>query len=440
MSALARYFQGQGKIVAGYDRVSTALTDELIREGIEIHFEDRPNLIPFDCRDPERTLVIFTPAIPESNKELYYFRNRGFRVVKRAVVLGEVFNAGRGIGIAGTHGKTSLSTMLSWILSGSKLGCNAFLGGISKNFKSNICIDPASRIIIAEADEYDRSFLTLFPEMALITAIDADHLDIYQSRENMVQAFELFINQIREKGTLIFKHGLQLKIPEHIDAFTYSLKDREAHYHARNLRQDEEGSRFSIVTPVNIIPDVILPLFGDMNVENAIGAAALADRLGILPEFIVSGLATFKGVKRRFDVQVQTERHVYIDDYAHHPREIDALITSVRSAFPGRKITGIFQPHLFSRTRDFAVEFAQSLGQVDDLILLDIYPAREEPIPGVTSAMIFDRVDLQEKVLINRTQLFRVLKERDPELLLTIGAGDIDQFVVPLRDWLLNKK
>ena len=440
MSALARYFVSQSKKVAGYDRVSTKLTDELMREGINIHFEDRTSFIPKDYKDPERTLVIYTPAIPESSRELDYFRKRGFRIIKRAAALGEVFNAGRGIGIAGTHGKTSVSTMLAEILYRTNIGCNAFLGGISKNFNTNVLIDPGSNIILAEADEYDYSFLTLFPEIGLITSMDSDHLDIYKTHANLIRAFESYISQIHEKGKLILKHELYPEVPEYLSVFTYALNNSKAHYYAKNIKQGPEGCRFSIVTPGNIIPEVTLGLFGETNIENAVAAVAVADQLGVIPEIIMSSLADFKGVKRRFDIQVQTDRTIYIDDYAHHPREIDSIISSVKKAFPDKKITGVFQPHLFSRTKDFAVDFGKSLSMLDELILLDIYPAREEPIPGVDSKLIFDQVELCEKILINKERLFRVLKERSPEILLTMGAGDIDQFIGPIKDWLLNKR
>lgn len=440
MSALSRYFVSQGKNVAGYDRVSTSLTDELTREGIGIHFEDKVALIPSDFRDPDRTLVIFTPAVSDRNIELSYFRKRGFRVIKRAAALGEVFNSGRGIGVAGTHGKTSVSTIVAEIFANSKLGCNAFLGGISKNFNTNIFIDPASKIILAEADEYDRSFLTLFPEIGLITAMDDDHLDIYKSSKNLIRAFEAFIGQIREKGTIILKHGLRPKVPEHLELYTYALKDRNANYYAKDIKQGREGCKFSIVTPDNIIPDVMMEVYGLINIENAIGATAIADQMGVIPDTIVSSLASFKGVKRRFDLQVNTDRTIYIDDYAHHPKEIEAFISSLKEIFPGKKITGIFQPHLYSRTKDFAKAFGKSLGELDELILLDIYPAREEPIPGVDSTLIFDQVDLVEKVLIKKELLFKVITERDPEILVTMGAGDIDQFVQPIKNWLLSRK
>ncbi|MCK5134774.1 MAG: UDP-N-acetylmuramate--L-alanine ligase [Bacteroidales bacterium] len=439
MSALARYFVSQGKEVAGYDRVSTSLTDKLIREGIDIHFEDRSVLIPDAFRNPERTLVIYTPAVPEKHQQLNYFRKRGFRVIKRAVALGEVFNTGRGIGVAGTHGKTSISIILAHILHNSTLGCNAFLGGISKNNNSNLYLNPVSEIIIAEADEYDRSFLTLFPEIAVVSSMDADHLDIYHSIENIRKGFESFIAQIRGKGKLIQKHGLTPEVPDHIERYTYSIEDKEADYHTRNLELQGLGYRFTVVAPGMIIPEIQMGVCGMLNVENAVAGIAVAHQLGIAPETIVRALSTYQGVERRFDLQVQQEERIYIDDYAHHPAEIRAFLTSVKALFPERRLTGIFQPHLYSRTRDFADEFAESLEMLDVLILMDIYPAREEPIPGVSASLIFDRVGLKEKLLVSRGQLLRVVREQDPELLVTMGAGDINQFVGPIREWFKKR-
>lgn len=436
MSALARFFQTHGKQVAGYDRTSTTLTDQLAREQIDIHFIDKPALIPVSFRDPDRTLVIYTPAVPEDSHELSYFRNNGFRVIKRSVALGEVFNAGKGIAVAGTHGKTSVSTALSYIMSESVGGCNAFLGGISKNFNSNLVVNSTSRIIIAEADEFDHSFLTLFPKMAIVTSMDADHLDIYESRENLVMSFQKFVNQIVDKGTLILRHGLQIDVPEGIDLFTYSLTDPRADYHVTSIERVGWHYQFTVKTPREVLPDLTLGVPGLINVENALAAIAAADQSEVPREAIIVGCAGFKGVKRRFDIRIMKKGRIYIDDYAHHPEEIRSFLRSVRELWPDSKLTGIFQPHLYSRTRDFAPEFAESLSTLDELILLDIYPAREQPIEGVTSKIIFDDVDLKEKVMIGKDQLVRVLRERDPEVLLTMGAGDIDTLVEPLTGWM----
>ena len=438
MSALARYFVSQGKEVAGYDRVSTMLTDQLVREGVDICFEDMSQLIPRAFRNPERTLVVYTPAVPEDHQQLSYFRKGGFRVIKRSVALGEVFNTGRGIGVAGTHGKTSISTMLAHILHGSSLGCNAFLGGISKNSSSNLYLDPASRVIIAEADEFDRSFLTLFPEIAVLSSMDADHLDIYHSEENVKRGFETYLSQIREKGKLILKYGLTPKVPDHVSVYTYSVDQKEADYHVAAISRDGLGYRFTVRTPNSLLPEIKLLIPGLLNVENALAAEAVAHQMGITPDGILHALSDYQGVQRRFDVQVFNDRRVYIDDYAHHPTEITAFLSSVRELFPEKKICGIFQPHLFTRTRDFAEQFARSLELLDQLILMDIYPAREEAIPGIDSQMLLDQVRVDEKVLIKREQLLRVVKERDPEVLVTMGAGDINQFVGPLKEWCLR--
>lgn len=436
MSALARFFHSRDKNVAGYDRTSTSLTDQLTREKIDIHFIDKPALIPREFKDPDRTLVIYTPAVPENNQELKFFKENGFRVIKRSTALGEVFNAGYGIGVAGTHGKTSVSSLLAHILGNSKMGCNAFLGGISKNINSNLLINPNSKCIIAEADEYDRSFLTLFPKMAVVTSIDPDHLDIYLTEENLRKGFETFLNQVQEKGKLVIKLGLDPDIPSNLDVYTYSLNDTDADYHLTSLEQEGISYRFTVKTPRDILQDLTLSVPGLINVENALAAIAAADLYGVPRDVIINACADFQGVKRRFDVQVLTHEKVYIDDYAHHPEELKAFISSVRELFPGKKITGIFQPHLYSRTRDFADGFAESLGLLDELILLDIYPAREEAIPGVTSALIFDQTKLSEKVMIEPGLLLQVLNEREPEILLTMGAGDIDRLVEPLKTWM----
>lgn len=438
MSALARYFVSQGKEVSGYDRVSTRLTDALTREGVAIHFDDLEELIPPAFRKPDRTLVIYTPAVPDNHAQLNYFRKRGFRLIKRSVALGEVFNTGKGIGVAGTHGKTSISTMLAHILHSSSLGCNAFLGGISKNTSSNLYLDPASNVIVAEADEYDRSFLTLFPEIAVLSSMDADHLDIYHNEENIKKGFESYISQIRDKGTLIYKYGLDPLIPDQVERYSYSLDNSQADFYARDLQIKGLGHKFTLVTPNSVLPELELPLPGLLNVENSLAAIAVAHQLGLAPEVIARALLEYQGVERRFDVQVQTSERIYIDDYAHHPTEIRAFLTSLKELFPHKRLTGVFQPHLFTRTRDFADDFARSLEMLDELILMEIYPAREEPIPGVTAGMLLEKINLKEKVLVSQEQLLRVVKERNPELLVTMGAGDINQFVTPLKEWLLR--
>ena len=326
--------------------------------------------------------------------------------------------------------------MLAHIVHKSNLGCNAFLGGISKNTGSNFLLDPASNLVIAEADEFDRSFLALFPEIALISSMDADHLDIYHNEENLRLGFESYIAQIGEKGKLILKLGLTPEIPDHVETFTYSLDDPRSDYHAFDMVPMGLGTRFSMMTPTGIIPNLPLALPGRINVENAVGAVAVANQLGLSPDTIARNLSDYQGVERRFDVQVNTEKRIYIDDYAHHPEEIKAFLSSVRLLFPGRKLTGIFQPHLFSRTKDFSGQFAKSLELLDVLILMEIYPAREEPLPGVSAALIFDQVEMNEKYLVSKEQVMKVLMEQEPGLLVSMGAGDINQFVAPLKNWM----
>ncbi len=326
--------------------------------------------------------------------------------------------------------------MLAHIVHKSKLGCNAFLGGIGKNTGSNFYLDPLSKLVIAEADEFDRSFLALFPDIAVVSSMDADHLDIYHSEENIKKGFESYIAQIREKGRLIHKFGLSPLIPDHVETYTYSLDEPRSDYYATEMAPWGIGTKFSLVTPDVIMPGIRLKLPGRLNVENAVAAIAVAHQLGISPETIALNLADYEGVVRRFDVQVYREDRIYIDDYAHHPEEIRAFLTSVKYLFPGKKITGIFQPHLFSRTKDFADQFAESLGLLDVLILMDIYPAREEPVPGVSSSLIFDQVKMNEKYLVSREQVMKVLKEQEPGLLVTMGAGDINQFVSPIKSWM----
>jgi UDP-N-acetylmuramate--alanine ligase len=326
------------------------------------------------------------------------------------------------------------------MLHNSTLGCNAFLGGISKSSRSNLYLDPASKVIIAEADEFDRSFLTLFPEIAVISSMDADHLDIYHTEENIIRGFESFIAQTREKGKLIHKWGLSPVIPGHIESYTYSVENREADYYARKIEMHKLGHRFTAVTPDMIIPDIVLAIPGMINVENSLAAIAVAHQLGIAPETIAGALSSYQGVERRFDLQVYDKGRIYIDDYAHHPEEIKAFLSSVRVMFPDKKLTGVFQPHLYSRTRDFASEFARSLEMLDMLILMEIYPAREEPIPGINASVIFDQVRLKEKVLVSREQLMKVIREHEPELLVTMGAGDINQFVDSISEMFKTRR
>ncbi|MFC2080977.1 UDP-N-acetylmuramate--L-alanine ligase [Bacteroidota bacterium] len=433
MSALARYFLIQGKRVAGYDRVSTRLTDDLIREGSEIHFTADLSYIKTIFPDPDNILVIYTPAVPDNHLELEFFRKGGYQIVKRAEMLGILSKNERCIAVAGTHGKTTISTMIAHLLRVAGIPCNAFLGGISKNYQTNALLSDDGEWMVLEADEYDRSFLHLYPTVAIVSSCDPDHLDIYGSVEKLEEAFCEFIGQVDNKGHLVYRAGLGLDCLKGAspEKHSYSLEG-DATYYAQNIRNIGGLYRFDAVIPDGIIRDIDLGIPGLINIENALACLGLAKILDISDDHIREAMASFSGVIRRFDVLIHREDLVYIDDYAHHPRELDACIDSVKKNYPNRKVTGIFQPHLFSRTQDLAEEFAESLAALDELILLDIYPARENPIEGVSSRLIYDRVDLENKILIEKEQLMQVLEERHPELLLTLGAGDIDQFVDPI--------
>jgi UDP-N-acetylmuramate--alanine ligase len=433
MSALARYFMKMGKRVAGYDRVSTRLTDDLIREGSEIHFTVDLSYIKENFPDPEDLLVVYTPAIPGDHLELVFFREGGYHLMKRAELLGILSDKENCIAVAGTHGKTTVTTMVTHLLTVAGIACNAFLGGISKNYQTNAILSREPAWMVLEADEFDRSFLNLYPRISIITSCDPDHLDVYGSGEKVKEAFCQFIGQTDREGHIIHQLDVPLGCLRDfpIQSQSYAIEDK-ADYMAVNLSLENELYRFDVKTPEGVIKNVRLGLPGRINVENALAVVCLARLLGIEDDLIKKAMATFSGVRRRFDVMINRPGLVYIDDYAHHPRELDACIQSVRKIFPGKKITGIFQPHLYSRTRDFADGFASSLSSLDELILLDIYPAREEPVEGVDSGLIYKLVDLEDKILINKEKLLPVLEARQPEILLTLGAGDIDQFVDPI--------
>ena len=390
MSAIARYYHQKGLKVTGYDKTPSELTLALENEGIEVHYEDNIDFIP---KDVENTLVVYTPAVPKDMGELVYVQEKGYRVIKRSRTLGEIAQGQRCLAVAGTHGKTTTSTLLAHIFHDSKEGCSAFLGGISKNHDTNLLVSE-NNTIVAEADEFDRSFLQLFPEIAVITSMDADHLDIYSDISNMHDAFKAFASQV--SGTVITKLGLPIcQEDTKADILRYSYDDSKADFFAGNITVDECGYfTFDLHWPGGTIKDCKVGIPGWINVENAVAAAAIALTYGLDPEKVKAALASFQGVKRRFDIHLNTPQCSYIDDYAHHPKEIAAAVSSMREIFPGRRLTAIFQPHLYTRTRDFADEFAQALSQVDKLILLDIYPAREEPIPGVTSEIIFSKVTI----------------------------------------------
>ncbi|MGC9373973.1 MAG: UDP-N-acetylmuramate--L-alanine ligase [Bacteroidales bacterium] len=434
MSAIARYFNALGKRVGGYDKVSRPITDKLQREGISVNFTDNVESIPEHFKNKENTLVIITPAVPTSNHQLNYFIAQGFFIKKRSEVLGIITNSKNCIAIAGTHGKTTITTMVSYFMQQSRIGCNAFLGGISKNFNTNLVVNPDSDMMVVEADEFDRSFLHLQPQSAIISAIDADHLDIYKSKNFVNEAFEQFIQQIKPNGTLIIKSGIEVEITrDDIHICTYSLNDK-SDFKAENIRIDNGLYVFDFVSKHIVIPNLKLGLPGRINVENAVAAIAMAYLNGAHQDEIYNAVPKFKGIERRFDYQICRKDFVYIDDYAHHPEELKAVILSVNELFKDKKVTGIFQPHLYSRTRDFADEFAQSLDLLDEIILLDIYPAREEPIPGITSEIIFNKIKKSKKFLCTKNNVLKILKERNPEVLLTLGAGDIDEIVKPIKE------
>ena len=442
MSALARYFKFTGRNVAGYDRTPTALTKAMQAEGIDVHFEDDIRKIPSNW-DPANTLAVFTPALPDDHKELSWFREKPIGLLKRAKVLGLVCNEKSGIAVSGTHGKTTVSTMVANILNKTYTGCGAFLGGISKNFGTNLLLPKVeSPWIVAEADEFDRSFLHLTPLLALVTSIDADHLDIYGQKDKIVESFEKFISQIQPGGSLVIKKGVELNTSKTTaKIYTYSLRG-DSDFTTVNLQLNSEGGfyQFDIKTPDGVIADCKMNYPGLLNVENAVGAASLAFLAGATANEIKSGLEDYQGVIRRFDVRFRNEKYIYIDDYAHHPEELKAIISSVKELYKGRKLTGIFQPHLYSRTRDFSAEFAASLDLLDTAILIPLYPAREEPIRGISSAIIFNQMKLQDKHLVTKPEMLDILRNDQCEIVLTMGAGDIDGLAGDIIEILKSKE
>ena len=433
MSAIARYYNVKGYAVSGYDKTPSPLTHALEDEGIGVHYTDDISFIP---EDKEETLVVYTPAIPKDMGELVYVQENGYRVIKRSRMLGEIATGQRCMAVAGTHGKTTTSTLVSHLFTDSGEGCSAFLGGISKNYDSNL-LTHSNNVIVAEADEFDRSFLQLFPEIAVITSMDADHLDIYGDEAHIVEAFKAFASQV--SGTVIVKHGLDIT-PEDTKAkiYTYAYDNPEADFHAEPL----ENGHFNLHYPGGVIEDCVVGIPGWVNIENGVGASAIGLTYGLDPQKIRKALASFSGVKRRFDMQVNLDGLVYIDDYAHHPNEIAAAISSIKGRYPEYRYTAIFQPHLYTRTRDFADEFAEALSLADRVILLDIYPAREEPIPGVTSEIIFKGITAPEKILMKKEELLEYLQGQSlegRELFITLGAGDIDRLVGPIGKLLTEK-
>ncbi len=436
MSAIARYYNHAGYAVSGYDKTPSKLTAKLEQEGISIHYTANISYIPKDVED---TLVIYTPAIPKDMEELVYVQQNGYRLIKRSRALGEIASSQKCMGVAGTHGKTTTSTLLSHLYTHSGVGCSAFLGGISKNYHTNLLLSK-NPVLVAEADEFDRSFLQLFPDIAIITSTDADHLDIYGNAGTLKEAFAEFASQIKPNGALILKKGVELDLSK-VKAKVYSYSYSEvADFYPANIQLQENGHLvFDLVYPGGTITGCTVGVPGWVNVENGVAAAAAALLGGIAPEKVKEGLATFQGVERRFDIHINTPKITYIDDYAHHPKELSSAISSIRNIFPGRKITAMFQPHLYTRTRDFAAEFAQSLSMVDELVLLDIYPARELPIEGVTSEIIFKDVTVGKKILIKKEEALEWLKGHQVDVLVTFGAGDIDRLIVPVEEILKER-
>ena len=441
MSALERYFLSKGLVVAGYDRTSCQLTEELRAEGADIHYEDTPDLIPMACRDKEETLVVYTPAIPADHKELNYFRTNGFDIQKRAQVLGTLTRTMKGLCVAGTHGKTSTSSMTAHLLHESHVGCNAFLGGITKNYGTNYLLSDKSDYVVIEADEFDRSFHHLRPYATVITATDADHLDIYGTEEAYLESFRHYTNLIQPGGALIIHRGLKMKEDLQDGVRRYDYSRDEGDFHAENIRVGGGHIVFDFVSPFGNIVNVELGVPVSINIENGIAAMALAQIAGATADEIRSAMASFQGVVRRFDFALKNDRHVLLSDYAHHPAEIKQSILSIREVFNGRKITAIFQPHLYTRTRDFYKDFADSLSLLDEVILTEIYPAREQPIPGVTSQLIFDnlRPDMQRRI-VEKKDLPEVLRSEDFDVLVVLGAGDVDNMVPQFKEILEAKE
>ena len=440
MSAIARYFIHQGMVVAGYDKTPSELTKRLEKEGMIIHYEENVEEIPHACKKSASCLVVYTPAIPEDHKELVYFRENGFEVQKRAQVLGTLTRQYKGLCVAGTHGKTTTSTMCAHIMNQSHLECNAFLGGISKNYGTNYLLSDNSEFVVIEADEFDRSFHWLRPWMTVITSTDPDHLDIYKTKEAYLESFQHYTTLIQPGGVLIIHRNLEMKPNVGADVKIYEYSLDEGDFHAENICIDNGEITFDFISPIESIKNIQLGHPVPINVENAVAAMAMAQLNGCNAEELRYGMKTYHGVERRFDFKIKDERHVLISDYAHHPKEIYQSARSIRQLYNDRKITAIFQPHLYTRTRDFYHEFADALSQLDEVILTEIYPARELPIPGVTSQLIYDQLRPGvERSIINKDDVLDLVKSRDFDVLVILGAGDLDN-EVPQIAKIINSK
>lgn len=439
MSAIARYFLNQGLTVGGYDRTPSELTRRLEEEGALIHYEENVDLIPEACRVKEETLVIYTPAIPAEHQELQYFRQGNFDIQKRAQVLGTLTRANKGLCAAGTHGKTTTSSMAAHLLHQSHVDCNAFLGGITKNYGTNYILSKESPYVVIEADEFDRSFHWLTPYATVITSTDADHLDIYGTEEAYLESFAHYTSLIQPGGALIMHTGLKMKprCQEGVTTYTYSRE--EGDFHAENVKIGNGEITFDLVSPLGNISGIQLGVPVAVNIDNGIAAMALAQLAGVTADEIRQGMASFSGVDRRFDFRVKRPDMVYLSDYAHHPEEIRQSVISIRQLYEGRRIKAIFQPHLYTRTRDFYPEFAEALSLLDDVAIVDIYPAREKPIPGVTSQLIYDRLTSQKRQMIGKGQILDTVAQGGFDVLVTLGAGDIEDFSEKIKEMLESK-
>lgn len=440
MSAIARYFLRQGKVVAGYDKTPSKLTEALEKEGMLIHYDEDVEKIPQACRDPKDTLVIYTPAIPAEHKELQFFRNGGFDIQKRAQVLGTLTKEHKGLCVAGTHGKTTTSTMCAHIMHQSSKDCNAFLGGISKNYGTNYILSDDSDYVVIEADEFDRSFHWLRPWMTVITSSDPDHLDIYGTKEAYLESFRHYTTLIQSGGALIIHTGLEMKpdVAEGVRTYTYGIDGGD--FHAENIKIEKGEITFDFISPIENVKGVRLGQPVPINIDNGIGAMAMAQLNGCTADELRKGMETYAGVDRRFDFSLRTDKHVVLSDYAHHPKEIYQSAKSMKQVYHDRHITAIFQPHLYTRTRDFYKDFADALSQLDEVILCDIYPAREQPIPGVTSQLIYDRLAPGvEKSMIKKDEVLDLVRKRDFDVLIILGAGDLDNYVPEITKIIESK-
>ena len=441
MSAIARYFINRGLVVAGYDKTPSALTLQLEKEGMLIHYEEDVEQIPLACRDKEHCLVIYTPAIPNEHAELQFFRNGGFDIQKRAQVLGTLTKSLKGLCFAGTHGKTTTSTMCAHIMHQGSMDCNAFLGGISKNYGTNYILSNNSPYVVIEADEFDRSFHWLRPWMSVITATDPDHLDIYGTKEAYLESFRHYTTLIQPGGALIIHTGLEVKPDVQDGVRTYTYSKNEGDFHAENIRIENGEISFDLVSPIENVKGIELGQPVPINIENGIAAMAMAQLNGCTADELRYGMKTYRGVDRRFDFRIRNDKHVLLSDYAHHPKEIFESARSMREVYKNRHITAIFQPHLYTRTRDFYKDFADALSQLDEVILCDIYPARELPIEGVTSKLIYDNLRPGiEKSMVHKEDVPELVKNRDFDVLIILGAGDLDNYMEELAEIIKNKE